>query len=97
MPRCRICGNVKGGVHVDYDSGLHFGLGLLRLHDRKTICESCHGAIQKQELLVLHTQLPLPGKKWDINKGVFVTKPYLADATIAPYTGKVIKMDNKIK
>lgn len=54
------------------------------------MCNQCVGAIQNKELLVLHTQLPLPKKKWGINKGVYVTAPYLVDTMIAPYTGRTI-------
>ena len=95
MPQCRICSKVKGGVQTRYDPYVHLNLGIIKLCDRHTVCKDCITAIQSKELMVLHTQLPLPAKKGDINKGVFTTKRYMIGELIALYTGKIVSIIEK--
>jgi len=63
---------------------------LLRCYDRQAVCNDCHYKIAHGKLLRIHSQLPLPAKRYSYARGVFVTKEYLSNEPICKYFGKLI-------
>ena len=91
MSYCCVCGYPKKFKVEDYDEYVHCGLALLRQFDHRKICPGCVILLNNQDPMVLHTQLPLPRKKYGIAKGVFATKNYFSHVVVCEYTGRRIK------
>ena len=85
---CPICGLPKSNITTEYNVVQHYNLMLLRFSDRHYVCDDCHKKCVDGELLVLHTQLPLPRVCHGYPKGVFTTKKYRVDAIICEYNGE---------
>ena len=90
MSYCPICAEKKLEKADAYEEGKYHGLGLLKHYDRKVVCTDCQDAVEEEELMVLHSQLPLPTIYHDKPKGVFTTRHYGIGEPIGPYTGKLI-------
>lgn len=90
MSSCCICGQKNSVKPFEYDAKLHLDMMLIRMHDRHKVCAKCHTGICGKQLMVLHSQLPLPALKHNAPKGVFATRQYHKGDFVAAYTGTLI-------
>lgn len=100
MSYCCICGTKQAEKPYTYDSGKHHGLGLLRMYDRQgknSVCSSCSALVEGGELMVLHSQLPLPGIQYSYHRGLFATQQYLSYERICEYTGRIMSSWENVK
>ena len=96
MSHCCICGFKRGNKLFLYDDKKYFSLGLIRIFDRVSVCIECHQKISGGKLIALHSQLPLPARKYDIHRGVYATTTYMAHELVGEYSGNIIT-DHKEK
>lgn len=100
MSYCCICGTKKAEKPYTYNTGRYHGLGLLRMYDRQgknSVCSSCNAVVERGELMVLHSQLPLPGIQYSYHRGLFATQRYLSFEKVCEYTGRIMSSKENVK